>query len=244
MYKGYDAEANDYAQTMQEQTKPLLSECPPSVKAGFITRVYTLLSIQLMLTAGVAAAFGQVVSVREFVTQRYELNLFIGIVGLFTICGLFSMANRHPWNIVLLTAFTLCEAYGVGYVTAVYCEAGRGLVIVGALVCTMVAFGALSLYVHVTRKDFRFLEGFLLVGLLVLVTGGLVAAFVPSLALQTLVASGGVLVFSGYILYDTSELIHRMGPDDTIIAVVSLYLDVINLFLYLVQLLTLSSNSE
>jgi len=48
---------------------------------------------------------------------------------------------------------------------------------------------------------------------------------------------GGALLFSGYILYDTSVIMHHMGPDDYVMAAISLYLDIINLFLYLLEIL-------
>ena len=220
-----------------EDRQPLLAECPPTVRAGFIKRVYALLALQLLATAGVSLVFSEVANVRSFIVSSPELMWVSAVLSLLTICPLYSYKSSHPLNMILLALFTLFEATTVGVLVAIYCEAGLGAVVILATACTFGLFAALSVYVHVSQRDFTFLGGFLMVGLGVLLVVGIVSVLLPSLALQAFVAGGGIVVFSGLVLYDTSEMIKYMGPDDTVVAVVQLYLDVINLFLYILQLL-------
>ena len=102
---------------------------------------------------------------------------------------------------------------------------------------TALAFVALSAYVHITRKDFSFLSGMLFVGLIVVVVASLVGLFVPSQAYQMTIAAVSALLFCGYILYDTSDIIHG-GETNYIVAAMRLYLDILNLFLSLLRLLS------
>jgi len=102
---------------------------------------------------------------------------------------------------------------------------------------TALAFLALSAYVHTTRKDFSAWSGMLFVGLVVVVIAGLIGIFIPSQAYQMALAGVSALLFCGYILYDTSDIIHG-GETNYIIASMRLYLDILNLFLSLLRLLS------
>jgi len=99
------------------------------------------------------------------------------------------------------------------------------------------AFLSLSAYVHVTRRDFSALRGMLFVGLVVVVIASIIGIFVPSQAFQMAIAGVSALVFCGYILYDTSEIIHG-GETNYILAAMRLYLDILNLFMSLLRLLS------
>ena len=128
--------------------------------------------------------------------------------------------------------------YSVGVVCAMYYASGLGLIVLQALVLTAGTFTALSAYVHMSKKDFSFLGGGLFACLIVLVMWGFLNMFFDfGIGGRMIFSLIGCLVFVGYILYDTSLLIHHLGPDDYIIAAVTLYLDIVNLFLYLLELL-------
>jgi modulator of FtsH protease len=106
-----------------------------------------------------------------------------------------------------------------------------------ALGGTGVIFLALSGYALTSRKDFSFMGGFLMVGILVAFLGG-IAAMIFSMPLMSLVVSGMfVLLMSGMILYQTSDIIHG-GETNYILATVTLYISIYNLFLSLLHLLT------
>ena len=223
--------------------KPLLDECSSHVRAGFVKRVYALLALQLLLTGAITAGVVLSPDARAFVTRTPETIVAAGVVGLFVSCPLVAYRDRHPLNLLLLHLFTLCQSCVVAGVCAVYASAGAGLAVLEAFACTVGIFGALSLWVHVSRRDFAPLAPLLFAGLAALLMLGLVGVFVPSLFMQSAIAALGVVVFSGLVLYDTSLMLRTMTPDDTVLAVVQLYLDFVNLFLYLLQLLqTCSAN--
>jgi len=89
----------------------------------------------------------------------------------------------------------------------------------------------------VSGRDFSFLRGFVTTGLFVVLGGVLLSMFVQSSAISFAVAAGGVLLFSAFILYDTSQIIHHYREEEWVAAAMALYLDVLNLFLFLLQLL-------
>ena len=98
-------------------------------------------------------------------------------------------------------------------------------------------FLGLSGYALTTRKDFSFLGGFLMVGILVAFLAGIVALFVPSMpGLSLTVSAMFILLMSGLILYQTSEIIHG-GETNYILATITLYVSIYNLFLSLLQIL-------
>ena len=217
---------------------PKLSECPEYIRSDFVRKVYALLSLQLLLTASVTTVFTLHAPTREWVLRErggYMAALFAGLAFL---VALGCYKNRYPLNAVLLVGFTACESYSVGAVSAIYYAQGLGVLVVWAGGMTTVIFAALTAYVWITRKDLRFLESGLFIGLLTLLGVGLLLLVIgPVPLLNGFLAVAGTLLFCGYILYDTSSLMLTLGPDDAIIGAVQLYLDIINLFLYLLELL-------
>tara|TARA_B100000795_G_scaffold269044_1_gene257342 strand:+ start:31 stop:642 length:612 start_codon:yes stop_codon:yes gene_type:complete len=195
--------------------------------------------MQLLLTVVGAATFMFVESARSFAlssTGVFYTALFMPFPVLF---ALFCYKNKHPVNMYLLTLFTVCEAYTVGVICAVYYEQGYGEIVLQALLLTAAVFISLTSYVFVTKKDFSWMGGALYMGLIILLVWGFINMLFPiggglGRAVFSLM---GALLFSGYILYDTSVIMLHMGPDDYIMASVSLYLDIINLFLYLLEIL-------
>jgi modulator of FtsH protease len=98
------------------------------------------------------------------------------------------------------------------------------------------AFVGLTSYVLVTRRDFSFLAAGLSMGLWVVLGGLILGLFLHSAVLQLAVASVGVLLFCGYILYDTSRLLQARDERDPVGAALRLFLDVMNLFLFLLRI--------
>ena len=115
---------------------------------------------------------------------------------------------------------------------------GSSTVLTAAVITTAVTL-ALTAYVHKTGKDFSRMGGFLFAGLIVVILASIAAMFVP--AMQAGVSAVAALLFSGFILYDTSRLV-RGEETNYVMAAVSMYLNVLNLFLSVLQLLGFSSN--
>ena len=196
-------------------------------------------SAEPSLTAASGAFFMLHEPTRMFVLRTPALFFVAMFSTLGLIFALSCYKNTHPTNMWLLGAFTAAEAYTVGVLCASYSQAGLGLVVLQALLLTAGVFIALTAYVFVSKKDFSWLGGGLFAVLLILLFWGLLNAFFDFGSGARLVYSLiGAILFAGYILYDTSLLLHHLGPDDHIEAVIALYLDIINLFLYLLQTLS------
>lgn len=126
---------------------------------------------------------------------------------------------------------------------AYYASAGGSSLVSTAFLLAGIIFGGLTVYAYYSKTNFSFLGSYLTVGLLVLIGFSLIGLFTGGFGgtLGLMIAAGGVLIFSGYILYDISQYRHGL-PDEAIpLAVLNLYLDFINLFLYLLRLLGILS---
>ena len=194
-------------------------------RMAFLKKVYGLLSLSL-LSAVIGAYFG----------KALPPGLMIPLFIVEIVLVIFAMAVRRKpvWNVVALFSFTTLSGVTLGPVMVIY-NAG---VIQEALVLTLLIFGGLTFYVMTTKKDFSFLSGFLIVGLITVIIGGLLNAFLfQSPMLEFAMAGGGVILFSGFILYDTSNILRNYDVQDYTSATLALYLDVLNLFLMLLRLL-------
>jgi FtsH-binding integral membrane protein len=149
------------------------------------------------------------------------------------------MKDKYPINYVLLGAFTLLMSLDVGVVCAVVAEAGHAGDCALALLLTVTIFTSLTVFTFWSKQDFSYLHGWLFSSLIALIVLGLVQIFFPfSNWLAIAIDAFGVLVFSGYVVYDTSKLESGVwGPDDYITATIEIYLDIINLFLYILDIL-------
>jgi len=149
-----------------------------------------------------------------------------------------SARRSHPTNLILLTGFTLAEAVVVGAITAQY----NTDVVLLALGITAAVSAGLTAYALQTKVDFTTAGGVLFSVLLTLCMTAFAAALFPTSGLRLAVACGGALLFSAYIVHDVQLVASgqhevRLSPDEYVPAAINIYLDVINLFLHLLQLL-------
>lgn len=215
---------------------------PSYIKNNFIKKVYTILSIQLIATVGIASIFTFNIYTRMWILSNpyiVPLNLLLSV---FILCPLFAYKKNYPINLALLSAFTLSESILVSYICAQYYENGMGTLILYSIATTSFVFLSMTAYTCCTRQDFKFLEVGLSIGTIFLLGSGLVFLFIPTVGIEIFITAGGCILFCGYILYDTSEIMNYMEPDDAIVASVQLYLDIINLFLYILQCLRIFDN--
>lgn len=126
-----------------------------------------------------------------------------------------------------VTLYPVIEAYG----STIGANA-----VSGAFLSTAAIFGGLSLYAARSKRDFSFLGGFLIAGTIGLVLMGLISLFVHFGSATVLVVSMiGILIFSGWVLYDIAQYRHGIDPDQVPLAALNIYLDFINLFLYILR---------
>ena len=200
----------------------------------FIKKVYSLLALS-MLTAAVGAYLG---SGPLFLLVAPNMMLFFILqIGLIFFA---SFAARKPGlNIIALFSFTTVSGLTLGPLLA---RVGPTIA-AEAFALTAITFVCLSAYVVYSKKDFSFMSGFLMTGLIVLVIGGLLNMFFIQSGMMHFVMSGAsVLLFSGFILYDTSNILRYYGTDEHVSATLALYLDVLNLFIALLSILGIMSD--
>ncbi|KAE8009770.1 hypothetical protein FH972_006186 [Carpinus fangiana] len=217
---------------------PMMLESP-ELRWSFIRKIYSILAVQLLVTIAVA---GVVVSVPPiatfFVSTGGGLALYIVLifVPFLVLCPLYYYHQKHPLNYFLLGIFTISLAFVVGLT----CAFTSGKVILESVILTAVVVLSLTLYTFWAARrghDFNFLGPFLFGAVMVLIVFAMIQILFPlgriSVMIYGCLAS---LIFCGYIIYDTDNLIKRYSYDEYIWAAVSLYLDIINLFLSLLTI--------
>lgn len=126
--------------------------------------------------------------------------------------------------------------------TAIYADAGAGDLVMEAVAITASVFVILTVYTLQSKWDFSFLGAGLGMCLWVMVLWGL-SALLFGVQAGYVYALAGTVLFSGFIIYDTYMICERLDPEDYIVAAVELYLDLVNLFLYILRLLGESNRS-
>jgi len=205
---------------------------------GFIRKVYGILTAQLLITV-LMASLTFLPSVKLFCLQNMWLFWTCLILSICVIIPLLcfpKLAKTVPTNYILLAIWTFCEAYLV----SVCCSTYEPKIVLSAAALTCAVTIALTIYAFTTETDFTFMGGMLYVSLCLLLGFGILSIFVPALKLLYCVA--GVLLYSIYLIYDTQLIIGKFEKieydiDDYIIAAINIYLDVLNIFLYLLQIL-------
>jgi modulator of FtsH protease len=195
-----------------------------------VRQTYMLLSMTLLTSAATAL-------VSMWLQLGYGASLIFSLVGLGMIFFL-RKAARSSWALVFVFAFTAIEGLSLGPIINHYLHMENGAsVVMQALGGTGAIFLVLSGYALTSKKDFSFLGGFLFTGLIVLIVASIAGMFFNVPAMQLAIAAAGVMIFSGFILYDTSRIING-GETNYVIATIELYLDILNLFLSLLRLLS------
>ena len=208
-----------------------------SARATFVKQTYQLLAASLL--AATAGAYIGTNSASLLSGGAYWIAVIAEFACLF---GLMFARKNAKLALILLFAFTFISGLVLGPTLARYIGAGMGNVITQAFLMTTVAFGGLSVFAMNTKRDFSAMGKFLFIALIVLIVASIINIFVGSSMLSLAVSGAGALIFSAYILYDTQNII-RGAYDSPVLAAVSLYLDILNLFISLLHILgALNSN--
>lgn len=201
-----------------------------------IRNTYMLLSATLIFSAAVAG-------VSMTLNLPYP-GIVITLVGYFGLLFLTTRFRNSALGIVFVFALTGFMGYTLGPILNIYLSMPNGAqTVMMAMGGTGAIFVGLSGYVLTTRKDFSFMGGFLMAGILVAFLAGLGAVFFTIPMLSLAVSAMFVLLMSGLILYETSNLIHG-GETNYILATVTLYVAIYNLFLSLLALLGIFGGND
>ncbi|ANC02804.1 membrane protein [Pseudomonas putida] len=177
--------------------------------------------------------------VMAFVAQQMRVgypNIFVVLIGFYGLFFLTAKLRDSVWGLVSTFALTGFMGFILGPILNRYLGmAGGAEVVSSAFAMTALVFGGLSAYVLITRRDMSFLSGFITAGFFVLL-GAVVASFFFQISGLQLAISAGLVLFSSVcILFQTSAIIHG-GERNYIMATISLYVSIYNLFVSLLQL--------
>jgi len=201
-----------------------------------IRNTYTLLSMTLLfsaLSAGVSMAL-----------NLPHPGLLLTLGGYFGLLFATAKFRDRALGLAFVFALTGFMGYTLGPILNAYLAMPNGgQVVMTAVGATGAIFLGLSGYALTTRKDFSFMGGFLMVGILVAFLAGLGAVFFEMPGLSLAVSAMFVLLMAGLILYETSNIIHG-GETNYIMATVTLYVSIFNLFTSLLHLLGFMNSEE
>ncbi len=200
-----------------------------------LRNTYMLLAMTLLfsaVTASVAVAMGV-----------GQMNILIFFIGAYGLMFLVHKTADSAAGLLATFAFTGFMGFTLGPVINLYLSIPNGgQLVMTALAMTGATFVGLSAVALITRKDFGFLSNFLMAGAIVLILAMVVAMIFNIGALALAVSAGFVLFSSAVILYQTSEIVHRAGETNYILATVTLYVSIYNLFLSLLSILGVMNN--
>ena len=202
-----------------------------------IRNTYILLSLTLLFSAGTAAV--------AMTTHAPLLNVWFVLIGYFGLLFLTSALRNSAWGILSIFAFTGFMGYTLGPILNLYIAhfSNGSELILYAMGSTGAIFLGLSGYALTTRKDFSYLRGFITAGIIIAFIAGIANIFLGMAGLAVAVSSMFVALMCGYILYQTSALING-GETNYIMATVSLYVAIYNLFTSLLQLLGMFAGND
>lgn len=194
-----------------------------------LRNTYFLLSLTLLFSA-VTAAFSMSIGANP--------GIIVFLIGMFGLSFLVNALRNSAWGIAAAFAFTGFMGFMLGPILNAYLSmyVNGGQIVMTALGATGFIFLALSAYVLTTRKDFSYMGGFLFAGIMVAFIAGMAGIFFQMPLFQLVISGAFALLSSGLILYHTSNIIHG-GEKNYIMATISIYVALFNLFVSLLSIL-------
>lgn len=210
-----------------------------TIRKAFVRKVYLILTVQLAITMAFISLFMYHEPAKMFVAQNPSIGI-IAFVTMFVVliimacCG--EIRRKTPHNFIFLALFTAAQGLMLGIIATQY-QSNKVLMAVGV---TCVICVGLTLFSFQTKWDFTMMGGFLFVGLLVVFVFGIIVAFFPGSAADLVYSVCGALLFSLYLIYDTQMMMggkhkYSISPEEYIFAALNLYLDIINIFLFILR---------
>ena len=223
------------------------SQIQMAVRAGFIRKVYGILSIQLLITFG-AVFFCQIKPIKSLIFKNQALsgNLVVFSSLLFLVLFLClaccrGLSRKVPYNYLFLLGITICEAIACAIASSIY----SFQIVALALLLTIVATLAITFYACTTKNDFSTCRVGLYVIFSQMFTIGIIAVLFRIRALYAFYTFGMTGVVGIYLVYDTQLILGKLGVgysvDDYIFATLEIYMDIIRLFLLILRILGSSS---
>jgi len=216
---------------MQNHDTLLNTSASQAVEVNKVLRnTYMLLGMTLAFSALMAG-------ISMYIGAPRGAGLICSIAAMAIIWLVIPRTANSEKGILAVFAFTGLLGFGLGPMLNAYMQLANGpSLVMQALGGTAIVFFGLSAYALTTKKDFSFLAGFLMIGMIVMVVGAIANIFLGMPAVSLAISAGIIFLMSGFILFDTSRIING-GERNYIMATTSLYLSIYNIFVSLLQIL-------
>ncbi len=228
-------ESNPFSYSSQPLT---VADSPVEVRMEFIRKTYSLFlaGILCALVAGTICLNSYPLFSAAVGILRVPLMAIVLLFGLSM--GAQAVSRIEGLNYAALFGFTAFIGFLFAPILRFYEQGAPGIVMQAAALTT-ITFSALTAYAFITKKDFSFLGGMLFVGVILLVLGGLANVFFfKSVGASYYMAWITVFLFAGYVLFDTSRIIHRYDSKGYCSAALALFLDFFNMFMAILRILS------
>lgn len=209
--------SSNYAESAREQST--------------LARVLGLLGMAAVFTA-IGALFGPALG---------QIGFWVALIGgLIIIIALRAARDVAPLNLILLVVFATLEGIVLGQVLELYVSAGLSLIVFQAAAATAVAALTAGVVGYTTKRDLSNLGGFLFGALVIVIVASLVGLFIQAPLLWTVISAVSAILFTAFLVYDLNRVARVQGATEgqAIMLAVSVYLDIYNLFLDLLTLLS------
>jgi FtsH-binding integral membrane protein len=215
-------------------TAPTAAQVSLGERLGFIRKVYALFFAATLFAVGGAWLGLNSPPVLQFAFEHPWIMFFMmmgGVIG--------AQAVRHVPGVNLAALFGFTTLTGVMISPLLYVVSQNNPASIWqAGLLTVGIFGGLTAYVFISKKDFSFLRGLMVTGLIVIILAGLLnILIVGSSAFAFAISAATLLLFAGFVLYDTSNIIRHYPTNEYVSGALALYLDAFNIFLSLLSLL-------
>ncbi len=210
---------------------------PTDIKA-FLKSTYQLFASSLLAaSAGAYIGLGMLSTIASW----YWGLVILEFVLLF---ALYAVKDKPGINLMVLFGFTFISGLTITpLLGSVFAMPGGAAIVAQAFLMTSVAFGGISMFALTTKKDYSFMGKMLFIAVIILIVASLSNIFFQSPILQVVISSLGALIFSAFILYDTQQII-KGGFSTPIEAAIALYIDFLNLFISILQILGFLNSSD
>ncbi|MBK7995187.1 MAG: Bax inhibitor-1/YccA family protein [Blastocatellia bacterium] len=226
------------ANNWEVASKPTAATAPLAERVGFIRKVYGLFFAGILFAmVGVGIGFSFPPIMIAIIEHRW-ISLFV-LIG--AVIGTQAVRLVKGINLLALFGFTTLMGIFLSPLLAIL-AINNPASIVQSGVLTLGIFGGLTVYAFVSKKDFSFMKGMLTVGLTVVVLSVVLNIFLASSAFSFGIAVASLLLFSGYVLYDTQQILHRYPTNEYVAGALDLFLDVYNIFVALLRILNAGRN--
>lgn len=213
---------------------PTVAESSVGERLGFIRKVYALFFVATLFAIGGVMLGFAFPPLMVAVAEHPWITLILMIGGVF---GAQAVRHTPGLNLVAFFGFTTLTGVVISPLLFIVSRTNPASII-QAGVLTVGIFGGLTAYAFISKRDFSFMRGMLFVGLIVVILAGLLNVFlVGSSGLGFALAAASLILFSGFVLYDTSNIMRRYPTNEYIAGAMDLYLDAFNIFLAIIRLL-------